>query len=138
VVVAAARVKNLAPGRPSESADTRTWWAARRRIYNVVLVVAGLVAFLVWGLEVEFVLGDGPHAEVTVFTTVMQALGYLVFLGLANLCFGLGAIVEDIIKVTPSTVSGYRRIAFALGMAVSVAMPLAIPVMLVLMHGQRH
>jgi hypothetical protein len=106
--------------------STREWWAARRRPYNLALVVAGLLAFLAYAAAVETRCSGVPEVEISGFTTAFQGLGYLLAVGLANLCFNLGSWSERVVR--PQDVSLYRRWTWRLGLSVSVALPFAIPI----------
>jgi hypothetical protein len=108
--------------------DARTWWGQNRRFYNVALVVAGMVAFLLYALEVEYLVRGDIRVEVTLITTAVQGVGYLVFIGIANLFYNLGRVSEQMLH--PQDPDKYRKAMFALGTAVSVAVPLLVPVLL--------
>ena len=114
------------------------WWEQRRLKYNVGLVVAGLLVFVCYVFAADRVITTGaasPEAEITLFTTAFQAIGYLFMMGVANGCYFAGAFVENHF-VRQANVSRYRRIAFPLGFWFSVLLPFTIPV-LVWMSPQR-
>lgn len=71
-----------------------------------------------------------PDFEITAFTTVFQAVGYLTAIAVANVCYFLGPFSERLIR--PRNASLYRHATFALGVAFSVLLPLLIPVALYL------
>jgi len=103
------------------------WWSRHRLRYNIGLVVAGFFAFacyvgvVSWGDSI----GAIPDAEVTLFTTAFQAVGYLFMMAVANICYFLGPLSERIIK--PTDLETYRRITFRLGFWLSVLLPFSIP-----------
>ncbi len=106
------------------------WWASQRRRYNIGLIVAGLAAFVCY-VTVVFTFEERiPNAEITVFTTLFQGIGYLIMIGLANVCFFLGPIAEKTIR--PKDVNRFRTITFGLGYWGSVALPFIIPVLLLI------
>ena len=109
--------------------DSSAWWAARRHRYNLGLGVAGLAAFVLYALVVTVRIAPvNPEAEVTLFTTALQGMGYLCLMGVANLCYGLGPLLER--RLAPADGERFRRRAYALGFGFSVALPLCIPLLL--------
>lgn len=110
------------------------WWNRRRAFYNLALVIAGVVAFGLYALAFElWAPRNDPEVEITVFTTLFQAFGYLVCIGIANAFFFLGPVGEQLI---PSrVVNAYRRIAFGGGVAFSVLLPLTVPILFYLNYG---
>jgi hypothetical protein len=106
----------------------KVWWSKRRPRYNLALVVAGLGAFLAYVVVLRFRCADDPEVEVTIFTTAFQGLGYLLAMGIANLCYGLGAWAERLLG--PDDVESFRITTFRLGLAFSVALPFSIPLLL--------
>jgi hypothetical protein len=123
----------MSDGRPEQQEqDRRAWWRARRLRYNVALVVAGVAAFfsyaaIVWTAPAG-ALGDAPEGpEITAFTTLFQAVGYLMAMAIANVCYGLGALGERVLQ--PRDVSRFRRVAYTAGLCFSVASPFTIPLL---------
>jgi hypothetical protein len=112
-----------------EITTTSAWWGQRRLRYNIGLVVAGLLAFVTYA-SLVFTFEDRiENVDITIFTTAFQAIGYLVAMGLANICYLLGPISERIIK--PRDVTKYRNITFRLGFWFSVLLPFSIPMLVV-------
>ena len=114
-----------------QSLTTWQWWAARRRHYNIGLIISGIIAFIcyvtvVWTFEDRF-----PEAEVTIFTTFFQGLGYLVMIGVANLLFFLGPISERVIR--PINPLHFRMLAYRMGFWGSVSLPILIPIILLIL-----
>jgi hypothetical protein len=105
------------------------WWATRRLRYNVVLLVGAFASFLSllavgWGFAARL-----PCLEITAFSIVIGGILFLAGLGLANICFYLGPLSER--WVHPKNVDVFRRWAFLLGTAFSLALvflPVAINV----------
>jgi hypothetical protein len=109
----------------SEQLSASEWWAHRRERYNFGLLVAGLLTFIAyvaiaWTFEERM-----PDAEITVFTIAIQGVGYLVAMGVANICYFVGPVSEQIIK--PGNVTAYREITFRAGYWFSVLLPFSIP-----------
>jgi hypothetical protein len=101
----------------------RDWWSARRRRYNVMLILAGVAAFAIIVIACETVCTANPDFEITAFTTVFQAFGYAVAMAIANVIYNLGSIVERLLK--PRNLTLYRRVAFGAGTLFSVMLPIA-------------
>ena len=109
-----------------EELSATEWWERRRLRYNVGLVVAGLLAFVAYA-SIMFTFEEKiPDAEISGFTTIFQAVGYLIAMGIANICYFLGPVSERILK--PNDVSTYREITYRLGFWFSVLLPFSIPV----------
>jgi uncharacterized BrkB/YihY/UPF0761 family membrane protein len=110
------------------------WWKRRRFAYNTALVIAGLLAFpLYCGVILEASRsGALPDADITPFTTLFQAVGYLFMMLVANLCYKLGPLCERFIR--PQSIPQYRSVAFMAGVLFSVALPFSIPVLLALKY----
>ena len=106
----------------------RNWWESRRLAYNVGLVVAGMLAFFAYAIVCRTLLPEEADAEITIFTTLFQAVGYFVMMGIANVCYLLGPLSERL--VNPADVERHRRIFFRLGYGFSVLLPFSIPTLL--------
>jgi hypothetical protein len=102
---------------------TEKWWAARRRRYNIGLLVAGPLGFLCYAYSVSrcIDLQAAGEWEITIFTTIFQGLAYLALMGIANLCYYLGPWSERLLN--PGNVARYRKTAFRLGFWFSVLLP---------------
>jgi hypothetical protein len=74
------------------------WWARSRLKYNIGLVVAGFCAFFAYAAVGEWCIRRNADVdfEITIFTTLFQAVGYLFMMGIANLCYGLGPLSERV------------------------------------------
>lgn len=106
--------------------SAREWWGQRQWPYNRALFVAGILAFLGYVIALEVRCADSPDVEVTFFTILFQGVGYLLAMGLANVCYQLGPGVE---RLVPLRARGpYRRWAFRAGLGFSVALPFLVPV----------
>ena len=110
-------------------ASTKEWWRNKRLKYNKGLIVAGISAFICYCVAFELVADKlGPEVEITIFTTLFQGIGYLIMMGIANICYNLDPFVER--KLKPKNIGQYRRTAFSLGFWGSVALPFIVPVLL--------
>jgi hypothetical protein len=112
----------------ADAITSRTdWWSTRRLRYNVGLVVAGILAFIAY-VAVGSALSSYVKFEITLFTICFQGIGYLIMIGLANVCYFLGPFSERIVR--PSDPLRYRAICYRLGFWFSVFLPFSVPVLL--------
>ena len=101
------------------------WWSKQRAWYNMALILAGMGAFLAYAGVLAIRCAGDPEVEITIFTMAFQGVGYLIAMAFANLCYRLGVFAEELVR--PRDVTTFRRAAFGLGVALSVALPFAIP-----------
>jgi len=113
------------PTATDSATSASAWWGARRRRYNVGLVVAGVLAFAAYVAVGSTMLPPDADFEVTVFTTLFQAGGYGLLMGVANICYCLGPLSERLVR--PRNVEQYRRTCFGIGFWFSVLLPFSIP-----------
>jgi hypothetical protein len=114
----------------------RTWWARRRLRYNLALLAAGVLAFacfvlLFWWTDT--ILSSGYHTASSVSVVLRGwsplAAGALVaFLLVANVGYFAGPLAERVIPA--EFIAIYRRLAFRLGLWLSVLVPFVAPAML--------
>jgi hypothetical protein len=114
-----------------QSLTTWQWWAARRGRYNIGLIVSGIMAFICYATVVWTFEDRIPGAEVTIFTTLIQGLGYLVMIGVANVFFFLGPIAEQVIR--PTDPLRFRMLTYRTGFWGSVSLPFLIPAFLLIL-----
>lgn len=112
---------------PATPAEAWRWWESRRPAYNLCLVMALLIAFLAY--VVEMAIWMPPVLEqpltITVGNVIFLGLGGGLILMLGNFAFLLGAVSETILR--PSDPAAYRRHMYRLGVIVSVAIPFLLP-----------
>jgi hypothetical protein len=104
------------------------WWRKHRKHYNVSLVVAGVLAFISTVAVVFSCQNVISNAEITILTVLLQGFGYLIMIGIANLCFYAGPISERLIK--PQDPDRFRTVTYRMGYWFSVLLPLCIPSLL--------
>lgn len=106
------------------------WWNQRRLAYNAALVIAGFGAFVAFAtIGWTCTIRRDPQFEITAFTILFQSIGYLFAIGLANIAYCAGPIMEKIVR--DEWLGTYRRVSFWLGFWFSVALPFSVP----LLHG---
>jgi len=109
----------------SHKASAWTWWNGKRPLYNAILVGSALLSFIAFTAIMELWPSRlPPETEITLFTLVFQAVGFLVALGIANLCYCLGPIAERILH--PARPERFRLWAFTAGSLFS-AVPILTP-----------
>jgi hypothetical protein len=106
------------------SSSSLAWWNARRLRYNISLVFSGVLAFIAYVVVVTVLEAD---VEITLFTIVFQGAGYLIMMGVANVCYFLGPLSERILQ--PKDLPEYRQNCYRLGFWFSVLLPFSIPVL---------
>ncbi len=106
------------------------WWEARRWRYNKGLVIAGLLAFLCYALVGSTLLAEDAEFEITILTTLVQGIGYLFMMAVANVCYFLGPLSER--GVEAAELENHRQRYFRLGFWFSVLLPFSIPLLLLL------
>ena len=111
-----------------DDAPAAIWWGKRRRLYNRALVLAGLGSFAAYAAIVSVRGRTDSTYEITLFTIVPQAFGYLIAMALANVCYGLGPWCERRLQMREAERESFRLWCFGAGLAFSVALPFLIPV----------
>jgi hypothetical protein len=108
------------------SGDTWSWWQAGRLRYNLTLAAGGWVAYAVAvGLNYAFGHPVWRDWRGGLGMTIFLGTIYLVVMGVANVCYLLGPVVEGWVR--PADVERYRKHAFAMGLWGSLAVPAVFP-----------
>jgi hypothetical protein len=108
------------------------WWQSRRLRYNLSLAAAGMVAYgLALALPTALRQPAWPSLQGGVAMTLYLGVGYLILMGVANVCYLVGPGLEALLR--PADPGSFRRSAFALGFWGSVALPFAFPAMILAM-----
>jgi peptidoglycan/LPS O-acetylase OafA/YrhL len=104
------------------------WWGARRLPYNIGLVVAGILAFIAYAIACSTLLPEDADVEITPFAILLQGVGFLLMIGVANVFYSVGPLSERIVR--PEDPERYRHICYLLGFWFSVLLPFSIPALL--------
>ncbi len=116
-----------------EQIPTMKWWNSKRIKYNIGLIKSGFLAFICYALVVQFmIIPKDTNAEITLFTTLFQGIGYLIMMLIANLFYFLGPISENMIK--PDNIDNFREKTFRLGYWFSFILPFLIPITLIVIN----
>ena len=119
------RMRDTESNHQNSTGSAFVWWRAGLLRYNKGLLVSGLTAFVLYCALVAFFSKSIPELEITVFTMALQAFGYLLFMGAANICYLMGPCFETF--VPRNKTSDYRMFAYELGYWFSVALPFFVP-----------
>ena len=106
--------------------STWHWWERRRLRYNAGLLLAGLLAFVLY-LAVYFSFSNRLPMEidVTIFTIIFHGIAFAFYVFVANVFYCLGALSERLPRIR--TLESHRQTTFALGFWFSVALPFLEP-----------
>jgi RNAse (barnase) inhibitor barstar len=108
------------------------WWEKRRGKYNAGLIIAGLLAFFSYAILGSFLLPPKHDFEITLFTTIFQGFGYLIMIGVANIFYYLGNVVDT--NVNKDNKDEFRQRLYNLGFWFSCGLPFIIPVVIIVMY----
>ena len=109
------------------------WWNKNRPKYNLGLIISGFLAFILYIVVIEFLILKSDKnwdGEITIFNILFQAFGYLIMIGIANILYYLGPIIEKLIN--PFDKNKYRKITFNLGFWLSCFLPFLVPLILII------
>ncbi len=107
------------------SDSARSWWEKRRFLYNAGLVVAGMASLTLDAAILELSRCRIEEQDLSPLTLVYGAAGYLAAMGLANLTYSLGPVLER--RLQPDQRKQFRTWAFGLYFGVSFVLPFTIP-----------
>jgi hypothetical protein len=125
-------VEGVVSGCHRDFQNAKDWWEPRRLRYNIGLAIAGFLAFICYVGAVDRGISAGatPGAEITLFTTAFQGVGYLFMMALANVCYLAGPLSESLFR--PINLDRYRRITYWLGFGFSVLLPFGMPALVLI------
>jgi hypothetical protein len=90
------------------------YWLGRCRI----------LAFIAYAAVGSTLLSSDVDFEVTPFTIFFQGIGYLLMIGVANVCYSLGPFSERVIR--PSDPQRFRLVCYRLGFWFSVPLQFSV------------
>ena len=110
----------------------KEWWCEKRLLYNFGLVTSGILAFILYVVVgVNFIMPYDNDFEINLFTLFFQGFGYLMMMGLANLCYNMGVYLD---LNNPENSEKFRKDLFKLGFSFSFLLPFSIPIMLLISY----
>jgi high-affinity Fe2+/Pb2+ permease len=104
------------------SIAVRQWWWGNRLKYNIGLIIAGFIAFLLYCILGPIIIGPHEEFEETIFAMAFQGFAYLIMMCLANVFYTLGWIIDSSFNKSNSQL--FRKRLFALGYWFSFALPI--------------
>jgi hypothetical protein len=110
---------------------SKMWWRQRRWSYNKGLVIAGISAFILYVILASCLIA--PHDtdfEITLFTTLFQGIGYLFMMGVANVLYNLGYLVDS--RFNTGNNESFRLRLYKMGYWFSFSLPFLIPLLIVI------
>ncbi|MCO6491953.1 MAG: hypothetical protein J5I98_26285 [Phaeodactylibacter sp.] len=109
--------------RPPSRDDAFDWWEAQRRPFNRSLLAVGIAVVLLYYAIIQTGLGKYRFAtlEFNWWALFFQVVLYLIYMGIANLLYNTGLIVESMRK--PPAVMAFRRRAYLLIFWVGMVAP---------------
>lgn len=114
------------------SSQIKEWWCEKRLLYNFGLVTSGILAFILYVVVgVNFIMPYDNDFEITLFTLFFQGFGYLMMMGLANLCYYMRVYLD---LNNPENSEKLRKDLFKLGFWFSFLLPFSIPIMLLISY----
>lgn len=109
------------------------WWSSRRWKYNKGLIIAGIIAFLLYAILGGILIEPyDNNFEITLFTTGFQGIGYLCMIGIANLFYFLGPALDKIFN--KRNTEQFRGNLFKMGYWFSVGLPFLIPLIIIIQY----
>jgi hypothetical protein len=100
----------------------KTWWLHKRLAYNKGLLIAGFTAFLLYCILGPIIIAPHEEFEETLFEIAFQGVAYLIMMGIANIFYTLGWVVD--ISYNQNNSQCFRERLFSLGYWFSFALPI--------------
>lgn len=109
--------------------NSRVWWNSRRGKYNKGLLIAGILAFILYVILGNKLIAPYDETfEITFFSATLQIVAYLFMMLIANILYELGSFID--IQVNKNKEEKVRQQLFVLGYWFSVLLPFLIPLKL--------
>jgi hypothetical protein len=103
------------------------WWEKRRWRYNKGLIIAGMLAFLLYYIVGEILIAPHEEFEVTLFTIAFQGIAYLIMMGIANGFYVLGYVIDRLFNKKCDEI--FQNRLYSLGYWFSFCLPFTIPLL---------
>ena len=100
----------------------KQWWWRMRLKYNIGLMIAGFIAFLLYCILGPIIIAPHEEFEETLFAMAFQGIAYLIMMGLANIFYTLGWMIDSSYNTSNSQL--FRKRLFWLGYWFSFALPI--------------
>jgi len=109
--------KGLSPNLAS-----KLWWFNKRLQYNKGLLISGFIAFLLYCILGDIFIEPHEEFEETIFVMAFQGFFYLIIIGIANIFYTLGSLID--IAFNKSNSQRFRERLFNLGYWFSFSLPI--------------
>ena len=103
---------------------SKKWWWSKRLKYNKGLLLSGFITFLLCCILGLTIIARHEEFEETILAIVFQGTAYLIMIGVANIFYTLGWIID--ISFNNNNSQQFRERLFALGYWFSFALPILI------------
>ena len=100
----------------------KQWWWRNRLKYNIGLIIAGFIAFMLYCILGPIIIAPHEEFEETLFEMAFQGVAYLIMMGIANVFYTLGLIIDCSFNENNSQL--FRERLFRLGYWFSFALPI--------------
>jgi hypothetical protein len=107
---------------PTQIQASKNWWNNKRFYYNKWLIISGFIAYIIL-----FII-EG-HKNFTLFALIFQIIASCVFIGIANLFYSLGHVVDKEFNKKNNPI--FRENIFKLGFSFSILLPFIIPLLFI-------
>lgn len=110
---------------------SKAWWQQKRFQYNKGLVIAGISSFFLYAILASYLIAPyDKEFEITLFTTLFQGISYLFVMGVANLFYDLGYLVDS--RFNKADNECFRLRLYNWGYWFSFALPFTIPLLILI------
>jgi hypothetical protein len=110
--------------------QSKQWWWSKRCKYNKGLFISGFIAFLLYCILGPLIIAPHEEFEETIFEMAFQGGIYLFMVGVANISYALGWIID--ISFNKSDNQVFRERLFMLGYWFSFSLPILIILMVMI------
>ena len=100
----------------------KQWWWRNRLKYNIGLIIAGFIAFMLYCILGPIIIEPHEEFEETIFQIAFQGFAYLIMMGIANIFYTLGWAIDSSFNKNNSQI--FRERLFAVGYWFSFALPI--------------
>jgi hypothetical protein len=102
--------------------NARLWWFSKRLKYNKGLIIAGFIAFMLYCILGPIIIAPHEEFEETIFEMAFQGTAYLMMMGIANIIYTSGWLID--ISFNKNNSNLFRERLFALGYWFSFSLPI--------------
>jgi len=102
--------------------ESKQWWWSNRYRYNKGLLISGFIAFILYCTFSCFIFGLPKELDETISEIALIAFGYLIMMGIANLLYTLGWIIDISLNMSNNQI--FRERLFIAGYWFSFSLPI--------------